>query len=61
MNNKIRDKFTSNSKLTKIKDELKKYRQIAQEYLKIMRKIDRGPIEPYDFEFLEMNSGILQI
>ena len=59
--NKIRFPIIDKDKIEKTKNKIKKYKQIAEEYLEIIKKIDKKQINANDFEFLEMNSGILQI
>ncbi len=59
--NKIRFPIINKDKIEKTKNKIKKYKQIAEEYLEIIKKIDKKQINANDFEFLEMNSGILQI
>jgi len=59
--NKIRFPTINKDKIEKTKNKIKKYKQIAEEYLEIIKKIDKKQINANDFEFLEMNSGILQI
>ena len=57
--NKIR--FRNSNKIEKTKKKFKKYQEMAKKYLEIMYKIDEGEIDKNDFDFLEMNSGIMQI
>jgi len=56
-----KNRFSKKNKIENTKNEFKKYKQIANKYLEILRKIDKGQIDSNDFEFLEMNSGILQM
>ena len=57
----FKNRFSKKNKIENIKNEFKKYKQIANDYIEILRKIDRGQLDSNDFEFLEMNSGILQM
>ena len=57
----FKNRFSKKNKIENTKNEFKKYKQIANKYLEILRKIDKGQIDSNDFEFLEMNSGILQM
>lgn len=59
--NKIKFRAKNKEKIAKTKEKLRKYRQIAKKYLEIIYKIEKGQINAEDFDFLEINSGILQM